>query len=44
MKSLVKKAAVTYDSPLKRLRKLYDQVEAHVRSLQALGVGSGSYG
>ena len=42
MESLVKIAAVTSD--LKRLRELYDQVEAHVRALQALGVESGSYG
>ena len=44
MESLVKIAAVTSDSNLKRLRELYDQVEAHVRALQALGVESGSYG
>ena len=44
MESLVKIAAVTSDSNLKRRRELYDQVEAHVRALQALGVESGSYG
>ena len=44
MESLVKIAALTSDSNLKRLRELYDQVEAHVRALQALGVESGSYG
>ena len=44
MESLVKIAAVTSGSNLKRLRELYDQVEAHVRALQALGVESGSYG
>ena len=44
MESLVKIAAVTSDSNLKCLRELYDQVEAHVRALQALGVESGSYG
>ena len=42
MESLVKIAAVTFDSNLKRLRELYDQVEAHVRALQALWVESGS--
>ena len=44
MESLVKIAAVTSDSNLKCLRELYDQVEAHVRALQALEVESGSYG
>ena len=44
MKVLVKLAAVTADDGLKRLRFLYDRVEAHVRALQALGIGSDSYG
>lgn len=44
MENLVKVAAVTSDSNLKRLRELYDQVEAHARALQASGVESGSYG
>ena len=43
MENLVKVAAVTSDSNLKRLRELYDQVEAHARALQASGVESGSY-
>ena len=40
----MKVAAVTADNDLKRLRVLYDRVEAHVRALQALGIGSDSYG
>ena len=37
----MKLAAVTADDDLKRLRFLYDRVEAHVR---ALGIGSDLYG
>ena len=44
MEGLVKLAAVTVDNDLKRLRFLYDRIEAHVRALQALGIDSGSYG
>ena len=44
MESLVKIAAVASDSNLKRLRELYDKVEAHIRTLQAIGVESESYG
>ena len=44
MECLVKIAAVAFDSNLKRLRELYDQVEAHIRALQAIGVESESYG
>ena len=44
MESLVKIAAVASDSNLKRLRALYDQVEANVRALQATGVESEFYG
>ena len=44
MEGLVMIAAVASDSNLKRLRELYDQVEAHIRALQALGVESESYG
>lgn len=44
MEGLVKVAAVTVDNDLKRLRLLYDRVEAHVRALQALGIHSESYG
>ena len=43
MERLVKIAAVTHDSNLKRRRELYDKVEAHVQALQAIGVESGSY-
>ena len=44
MEGLVKIAGVASDSNLKRLRELYDQVEAHIRALQAIGVESESYG
>ena len=44
MEGLVKIAAVASDSNLKRLRELYDQVEAHIRALQAIEVESESYG
>ena len=44
MEGLVKVAAVTVDNNLKRLRFLYDRVEAHVRALQALGIQCESYG
>ena len=44
MEALVKVAAVTVDNDLKRLRLLYDRVEAHVRALQALGIQCESYG
>ncbi|XP_044184810.1 uncharacterized protein LOC122964955 [Acropora millepora] len=44
MEGLVKVAAVTVDNDLKRLRLLYDRVEAHVRALQALGIHCESYG
>ena len=44
MEGLVKEAAVTVDNDLKRPRFLYDQVEAHVRALQALGIQCESYG
>ena len=40
----MKVAAVTVDNELKRLRLLYDRVEAHVRALQALGIHCESYG
>ena len=44
MEGLVKIASVTSDNDLKRLRQLYDKVEAHIRALQALGVECQSYG
>ena len=44
MEGLVKVAAVTVDNDLKRLRFLYDRVEAQVRALQALGIQCESYG
>ena len=44
MEGLVKVAAVTVDNDLKRLRFLYDRVEAHVWALQALGIQCESYG
>ena len=44
MEGLVKVAAVTVDNDLKRLRFLYDRVEAHVRAPQALGIQCESYG
>ena len=40
----MKVAAVTVDNDLKRLRLLYDRVEAHVRALQALRIHCESYG
>jgi len=44
MEGLVKVAPVTVDNDLKRLRFLYDRVEAHVRALQTLGIQCESYG
>ena len=44
IESLLKIAAVAPDSDLKHLRELYHQVEAHIRTLQALGVESESHG
>jgi len=38
MEGLVKVATVTVDNDLKRMRLLYDRVEAHVRALQTLGI------
>ena len=44
MEGLVKVATVAVDNDLKRLRFLYDRVEAHVRALQALRIQCESYG
>ena len=44
MESLLHVQAVTSDTHLKDLRKLYDQAEANIRSLKALGVEPVSYG
>ena len=43
MEGLVKVSAVSEDNDLRRLRLLYDRVEAHVRASQALGINSESY-
>ena len=44
MERLSNLAPVSSGSNVKELRNLYDQIEANVRSLQTLGVDSGSYG
>jgi len=44
MESLLGVNAVTSDSHLRDLRRLYDQAEANIRSLKALGVEPESYG
>jgi hypothetical protein len=44
MESLLSINAVTCDTHLRDLRRLYDQSEANIRSLKALGVEPGSYG
>ena len=44
MESLLSISAVTSDSHLRDLRRLYDQSEANIRSLRALGVEPESYG
>ena len=43
MEGLVKVSAVSEDNDLRRLRLLYDRVEAHVRALYALGINSESH-
>ena len=42
--TLLNTDVVTSDQDLKGLRRLYDHVESHVRSLKALGVKHDSYG
>ncbi len=44
METLLGVEAVGSDQNLRGLRRLYDDVESHMRSLKALGVGSESYG
>ncbi len=44
MELLLNIDAVTSEQNLKGLRRLYDEVESHVRSLKALGVESETYG
>jgi hypothetical protein len=44
MDALMNLEAVTSQHKLKGLRRLYDGVELHTRSLKSLGVESGSYG
>lgn len=44
MEGLVKLSPVASDDDPKLLRQLYDQVESHVRALQALGIYKDSYG
>ncbi len=44
METLLGVEAVGSDQNLRGLRRLYDEVESHIRSLKALGVGSESYG
>ena len=44
MEGLVKLSPIASDEDLRRLRQLYDQVESHVRALQALGIDKDSYG
>ena len=44
MEILLNLEPVTSNSNLKRLRRLYDQIESHVRALKALGVTSEAYG
>ena len=44
METLLSFVAVTADNHLRDLRRLYDQAEANIRSLRALGVEPESYG
>ena len=44
METLLSIGAVTSDSHLRDLRRLFDQAEANIRSLRALGVETESYG
>ena len=44
IEGLEKVSAVSAYNHLRRLRLLYDRVEAHVRALQVLGINSESYG
>lgn len=44
METLLGVEAVGSDQNLRGLRRLYDEVESHIRSLKALGVGWESYG
>ena len=44
MEGLVKLSPVASDEDLRCLRQLYDQVDSHVRALQALGIDKDSYG
>ena len=44
MESLLSVTAVTSDNHLRDLRRLYDQAEANIQSLKALGVEPESYG
>ena len=44
MEALLNVTAVTSDRHLRDLRRLYDQSEANIRSLKALGINNDSYG
>ena len=44
MEGLVKLSPVSCNDDLKRLRQLHDQVESHVRALQAIGIDKDAYG
>lgn len=44
MDALLSLERVTNVDEIKKVRKLYDTIETHLRSLQNLGVSSGSYG
>jgi len=44
MDALMKIPVVTDNDDIKKLRRVYDQVESHIRSLEALEVNSESYG
>ena len=44
MEILLNTEAITSEQNVRGLRRLYDDVESHIRSLKSLGVASDSYG
>ena len=44
MEALLQLPAVTVITDIKRIRMIYDKVEANVRGLEALGIASDTYG
>ena len=44
MNELLKSKKITSDKDLTGLRKFFDNIESHLRSLQSLGIESKNYG